>query len=152
MNFITRRNRSDLAVFKNTILVELFVWKRELDAWVRKALVFSQSCFFTRKMSSEGQIPTLPRYDVQKAYPVPFRAATWTDIVRRCQWKLRNCSKRTFDTKTWPTAPGSARDKFCPDSPRPSSHVKRPRKIQLCTHRITKYLGFYINVKNIFKG
>ena len=29
-------------------------------------------------MSSEGQIPTLSRYDVQKAYPVPFRAATWS--------------------------------------------------------------------------
>ena len=83
-------------------------------------------------MSSQGQIPTRPRYDVQKAYPVPFRAATWTGIVRRCQWKVHNCSKRSFDTKTWPTAPGSARDKFCPDSPRPSSHVKRPRKIQLC--------------------
>jgi hypothetical protein len=32
-------------------------------------------------MSSEGQIPTLPRYDVQKAYPVPFRAATWSEDV-----------------------------------------------------------------------
>ena len=63
-------------------------------------------------MSSEGQIPTQPRYDVQKAYPVPFRAATWTGIVRRCQWKVHNCSKRSFDTKTWPTAPRSTRDKL----------------------------------------
>ena len=32
-------------------------------------------------MSSEGHIPTQPRYDVQKAYPVPFRAATWSEDV-----------------------------------------------------------------------
>ena len=118
VNFLTRRNWSDLALFKNSIFFNCLFC---IGSWMRKSgrhWYFLNFVFLPRKCS------------------VPFRAPAWTVIVRRCLWKLYDCSVRTFDTKMWPTVPGDARDKFCQDSPRPGSHINWPPKIQLCTNSL----------------
>ena len=86
-------------------------------SWMRKLgrhWYFLNLVFLPRKCPAKDKFRPDQDMTSCKAYPVPFCAATWTGIVRRCQWKVHNCSKRSFDTKTWPTAPGSTRDKFCP--------------------------------------
>ena len=80
MNFVRRRSRCDYVVFKNTIIVKVFVLYQELAAVVGKAFLFSQSCFLARARSGLG--PSEPAKDMKSSGSIlyPFVATCFTSF------------------------------------------------------------------------